>query len=78
MSGGEWIGTVGVTILLLAYALNVLKKIGSDSAAYLFMNGLGALLACTSAFMINFWPFVVLEGVWAISSFIIFFRGVLK
>lgn len=70
MSSGEWIGTLGVSVLLIAFALNLLKKLEANSKMYLFMNVLGGALACLSSLMIQFWPFVVLEGVWAISSLI--------
>lgn len=70
MSAGEWIGSLGVSILLLAFALNLLKKLEANSKLYLVLNLLGATLACLSSVMIQFWPFVVLEGVWAFSSLI--------
>lgn len=68
MSVGEWIGTAGVSLLLLAFALNLLGKLNSKSTAYLLLNIIGAALACWSSYIIHFWPFVVLEGVWALSS----------
>ena len=74
MSLGEWIGTLGVSILLLAFALNLLKKVEANSKWYLFMNMLGAMFAGISAYLINFWPFVVLEGVWAITSLVMLLR----
>ncbi|HQQ93923.1 MAG TPA: hypothetical protein PLQ93_05175 [Bacteroidia bacterium] len=74
MNAGEWTGILGVSILLLAYALNVFKKLASDSALYLFMNFVGALLAGISAFLIPFWPFVLLEGVWSLSTLVLLLR----
>jgi hypothetical protein len=76
MSSGEWIGTLGVTILLIAFALNLLKKLEANSKSYLLMNTVGALLACISSYIIQFWPFVVLEGVWAISSFFMLLKSI--
>jgi hypothetical protein len=70
MSASSLIGSVGVTILLLAFVLNLLQKLKADSSAYLLMNVAGAGLACASSIMISFWPFVVLEGVWAIASLV--------
>ena len=75
MSTGEWIGTAGVSLLLVAYALNVLKKLSSGSSVYLLMNFAGALLAGISAFLIPFWPFVILEGVWALSTLALLLRS---
>ena len=43
MAASDWIGTIGVTILLLAFALNVTKKITPDSNPYLLLNTVGAL-----------------------------------
>ncbi len=74
MNTGEWIGTVGVSILLAAFALNLLKRLEANSKTYLLLNTLGALLAGISSYLINFWPFVVLEGVWAISSLVMLAR----
>ena len=68
MSSGELIGTLGVTLLLLAFALNLAGRLRSDSLVYLLLNVVGAGLACLSSYLIRFWPFVVLEGVWMISS----------
>ena len=70
MSLSSLIGSLGVTILLIAFVLNLLKKLKSESAAYLLMNVVGALLAGISSYMISFWPFVVLECVWVIASLI--------
>jgi hypothetical protein len=74
MSAGEFLGTMGVSILLLAFALNILKKLESASLLYLFLNLVGALLAGISSYLISFYPFVVLESVWAISSLIMLIK----
>lgn len=68
MTAGELVGTIGVSILLLAFGLNLIKKITATSISYLIMNILGALFAGISSYLIEFWPFVVLEGVWTIAS----------
>ena len=70
MNLSSWIGSVGVTVLLFAFILNLLKKLSADSSAYLIMNIVGALLAGISSYMINFWPFVILESVWVIASLV--------
>ena len=38
----------------------------ADSYAYAFLNLIGAALACYSSYLIDFMPFVVLEGAWAL------------
>jgi hypothetical protein len=64
-STATWIGSIGVTILLLAFFLNVVKAMRTDGYAYLALNLVGAALACWSSWLIAFLPFVVLEGTWA-------------
>lgn len=70
MDLSSWIGSAGVTLLLLAFVLNLLNKLKSDSVTYLLLNIAGAGLACVSSILISFWPFVVLEGVWALASLV--------
>jgi len=60
------IGSIGVTILLIAFALNLLRVLNANSPAYLSMNLVGSVLAGISSYQIGFIPFVVLEGVWAL------------
>ncbi len=74
MSLSDWIGTVGVTLLLIAFALNITKKINSQSPVYLLLNVFGAGLAGVSSYMIQFWPFVVLESVWVVASLLPLFK----
>ncbi len=69
MNASDWIGTTGVTLLLIAFALNLGKKITAESKTYLILNMLGAALAGVSSYMIHFTPFVILEGVWTAASF---------
>jgi len=68
MTLADWIGTTGVTLLLIAFALNISKKISASSKFYLLLNILGAGLAGVSSYLIQFWPFVVLESVWVIAT----------
>jgi hypothetical protein len=75
MTIGEITGTVGVSLLLLAFALNLLNKISTQSRPYLVLNIAGAALACWSSYLISFWPFVVLEGVWTLSSLVMLLKS---
>jgi hypothetical protein len=58
-------GAAGVTLLLVAFFLNLIKALRSDGWLYLLMNLVGATLSCYSSYLIRFPPFVVLEGTWA-------------
>lgn len=64
----DWIGFTGVSILLLAFLLNLLKKISSNSLPYIMMNIVGAGLACLASWLINYIPFVILEATWTVVS----------
>ncbi|MFN7261660.1 MAG: CBU_0592 family membrane protein [Cyclobacteriaceae bacterium] len=68
MTIADWIGSVGVSILLVAFLLNLLKKIAQDSLSYVVMNLIGALLAGLASWMINYTPFIILEAVWVLVS----------
>jgi hypothetical protein len=66
----DWIGTAGVTILLIAFLLNLFKRIPQDGFPYISMNLAGAALACLASVMLNYWPFIILEAAWiAVSLF---------
>lgn len=78
MSSGELIGTLGVTLLLIAFAFNLANKWNATSLPYLLLNAIGAILTCASSYIIRFWPFVVLEGVWTLSSVVVLFRSLKK
>ena len=62
------IGTIGVALLLAAFLLNLLKRMSAHGYAYSALNLVGAGLACYSSYLIDFIPFVVLEGVWTIAA----------
>ena len=62
------IGSVGVALLLVAFVLNLAKRLPSSAATYTVLNFVGAGLACYSSYLIDFLPFVVLEGVWSLAA----------
>lgn len=66
MNWGQVTGSVGVALLLLAFALNVAGKLGTRAPAYLALNFVGGAMACAASALIAFLPFVVLEGVWTV------------
>jgi hypothetical protein len=59
------IGSIGVSLLLLAFFLNLFRYLRAEGYPYLVMNLVGGGLACFSSWLIGFMPFVVLEGTWA-------------
>ncbi len=58
------VGSCGVGLLLLAFVLNLTRRLTEDNPAYLFMNVLGAGMAAWYALAGGVIPFVVLEIVW--------------
>lgn len=59
------VGSAGVFLLLLAFALNLLKILSESYPLYLLMNLLGAMMAAWYAYNEQIIPFVILELVWA-------------
>lgn len=69
----EWIGAAGVGLLLGAFFLNLFGWMKTDSRVYQALNAIGAGIACYASYLIDFLPFVVLEGTWslvAVSAFL--------
>ncbi len=62
------IGTLGVGLILVAYFLNTEKLLPKDEKLFYVLNIIGAALACYASFLINYWPFVILEGTWTLVS----------
>jgi hypothetical protein len=62
------IGSVGVGLLLVAFVLNVLKRMDENGTPYLLMNFVGAGLSGWYAWLSGTVPFVVLEGIWALAA----------
>ncbi len=63
------IGTAGVSLLLIAYFLNLFKIVSQGSLLYILLNILGAAIACVASVLIDFVPFIVLEIIWVIVGF---------
>ena len=74
MKTSDIIASVGVIILLVAFLLNMFKKVSAQSKLYTAMNFTGAGICCFSSYLIGFYPFVVLEGIWAMFALYSFFN----
>ena len=68
MTTTDIIGFIGVTVLLIAYFLNLNNKLEKDSMIYLQMNFIGAGLACLASVLMKYLPFIILEGCWTMVS----------
>jgi hypothetical protein len=78
MTTADLIGTIGVTILLLAFLLSLLKKLNQDSPTYSLLNMIGAGLACYASWMIDYLPFVFLEGTWCLVAAVALLRTLFR
>lgn len=70
----DWIGFAGVFLILLAYILNASGKLGNNHLAYILLNVIGAGIACYASILMEYIPFIILEGVWTAVSLISLFR----
>ena len=68
ISFSDIIGSVGVSVLLLAFVLNLLNKISRENIIYILMNCIGGALACFASYLIQYIPFIILEAVWTLVS----------
>ena len=64
MTTSDLIATLGVSLLLIAFFLQALKIIKSESIIYGLLNFFGAAVAGYASWLMNFTPFVILEAVW--------------
>ncbi len=65
----DWVGFLGVSQVLLAYLLNISGKVGTDDHSFRILNFTGASMAFLASWLLQFWPFMLLEGVWSVISF---------
>jgi hypothetical protein len=66
MSLSTLIGSLGVSLLLIAFFLNLFKYTSQDSRYYVILNVLGAGLSGYASALIHFVPFLILESVWCL------------
>ena len=64
----DWVGAIGVSILLVAYFLNLLNRLDTNKPVYIILNILGAGIACYASVLLHYRPFVILEGTWTLVS----------
>jgi hypothetical protein len=74
MNYNDIIGTVGVGLILLAYFCNTFGLLKNNSKLFFALNTIGGGLATYASLLIQYWPFVILEGTWFLVSLI----GLLK
>ena len=74
MKLSDIIASIGVIILLIAFLLNLYKKLPAENKVYSLLNFIGAGICCFASWMVSFYPFVILEGVWAFVALVSLFK----
>lgn len=74
MTAADITGIIGVGLILLAYFGQVAGWMNNKNKIFFLLNASGAGLACYASYKINYWPFVMLEGVWLTVSLFGLFR----
>jgi len=69
MTLSDTLGSIGVSLLLIAFLLNLRNLVAPNNRGYIILNILGAGLCGISAYLISFYPFVILETVWVVAAF---------
>jgi len=79
MNTTDWLGFIGVFLILLAYILTEFGNVTNKNLVFILLNLIGASIACLASILLNYIPFIILEGVWALvslHSFIKYFKQV--
>jgi hypothetical protein len=74
MKLSDIIASIGVIILLIAFLLNLYRKLPAENKIYGLLNLIGAGICCFASWMVSFYPFVILEGVWAFVALVSLFK----
>ena len=70
MTAIDWIGSLGVFQILLAYILNMTGRVNNTDLAFILLNLIGAGMACLASVLMEYIPFIVLEAAWSFVSFV--------
>jgi len=68
-------GILGAALILLAFILNEFDVINKDMLSYSLLNFLGALILVIYAYLIESYPFMILNLVWLLVAFKDVWRG---
>jgi len=78
METSDVIGIAGVSVLLVAFFLDLFGIIAEVATFYIVLNFVGAAIACYASVLIHFMPFVVLEGTWSLVALFALVRPYIK
>lgn len=72
------VASLGVSLLLIAFFLNMFHFLKENSLLYIGLNIAGASISCYASCLIHFMPFVILEGTWGVVAFIGLIKKLIK
>ncbi len=72
------IGIIGALIILIAFTLNEIHKLDSDSIVYDSLNFIGGTLLAIYAYLLFSIPFLILNIIWALVALRDIFLGLKK
>jgi hypothetical protein len=78
MSVANWVASIGVGILLVAFFLNIFGYVNNKSNLYALLNAIGGLISCYASWMVDFYPFVVLNIIWSFTALLSLFKGIVS
>jgi hypothetical protein len=70
MNQTDIISGIGVTFILLAFALTTFHKISADSKAYFILNLIGGSMAFWGSILLKSVPFTILEAIWTVVAIV--------
>ena len=70
MTAIDWIGSLGVLQILLAYILSMTGRVNNTDLGFILLNLIGAGMACIASVLMEYIPFIVLEAAWSLVSFV--------
>ena len=73
-----FLGIIGSGLILLGFLLRKNKSFGVGTFFYNIINFIGSVFLIIYAIDGKSWPFVILNGVWAIDSFWTIFKNIKK
>jgi len=59
-------GFVGLTLMMVAFILNILKKLATESIIYNLLNLAGAIALAYYSYSLSSMPFLILQIMWGI------------
>ncbi len=75
MSTANWIATIGVGVLLLAFFLNIAGILHNKHKLYSLLNLTGGILSAYASWIVDFYPFVVLNIIWSTTALIFLIKA---